>query len=80
MSLTGEFCFRCIFSEVKGLETCTTNGVDLKLAEELAQVVKEEVVRISQKNKSRGLWANGSWIHVKRNKECSVCKGVYSYF
>lgn len=79
MSLTGDFCFHCIFSEVKGLETCTTGGVDLSLAEKLAQVVKEEVQRIQEKKKSRGLWANGEWIKVKRNPSCEVCKGKYSY-
>ena len=79
MSLTGEFCFHCIFSEVKGLETCTTAGVDLVLAKQLAQVVKEEVQRIEEKKKSRGLWANGEWLLVKRNPSCEVCKGKYSY-
>ncbi len=79
MSCTGTFCFRCIFSEVKGLETCTTGGVDLNLAKQLAQVVKEEVQRISKKQKVRGLWANGEWVSVKRNPRCEVCKGKYSY-
>ncbi len=79
MAITGDFCFRCIFSEVKGLETCSTTGVDLKVVEELAAVVQEEVENLSQRKKSRGLWANGEWIVIHRNKDCPVCKGSYSY-
>lgn len=79
MASTGDFCFRCIFAEVKGLETCTTAGVDLNLAETLAIVVKEEAERILAGKTSRGLWANGQWIKVNRNKSCPVCKGIYKY-
>lgn len=79
MSCTGEFCFRCVFSEVKGLETCATAGVDVKMANKLASVVKEEVQRIEEGKFSRGLWANASWIHIQRNTFCSVCKGKYPY-
>lgn len=79
MSCTGDFCFRCVFSEVKGLETCETAGVNLLMAQKLAKVVKEEVQRIEKGKSSRGLWANGSWIKVQRNPSCPVCKGTYSY-
>ncbi len=79
MSINGDFCFRCVFSEVKGLETCSTTGVDLSVAEELAHIVQEEVQRISRKKPSRGLWANGEWITIKKNPSCPVCNGVYAY-
>ncbi|MDP3728199.1 MAG: ThiF family adenylyltransferase [bacterium] len=79
MASTGDFCFRCVFAEVKGLETCTTVGVNLKLAETLGKVVQKEVQKISSGKKSSGLWANGEWIKVKRNKFCPVCKGTYKY-
>ncbi len=79
MPCTGEFCFSCVFSEVKGLETCETAGVNPAMVNKLAQVVEQEVHRISEGKLSSGLWANGSWIQVKRNKDCHVCKGKYIY-
>ena len=79
MAFTGDACFRCLFSEVKGLETCATAGVDPSRVEILAKKVKEESKRIVLKKKTRGLWADDTWYTVKRNPHCSVCKGVYSY-
>ncbi|MBI5798292.1 ThiF family adenylyltransferase [Candidatus Woesearchaeota archaeon] len=74
MKVDGDYCFRCVFSEVKGLDTCSTVGVDLAAAQELGNIAAEEVQR-----KSRGLWANGSWVKIKRNEDCPVCHGRYAY-
>ncbi|MDP3918785.1 MAG: ThiF family adenylyltransferase [Nanoarchaeota archaeon] len=79
MAITGDFCFKCFFSEVKGLDTCTTAGVNLEKAEEMSKVAVEEINRIIQGKKSRGLWANGEWIKVNQNKDCPVCNGDYEY-
>ncbi|MBS3162706.1 ThiF family adenylyltransferase [Candidatus Woesearchaeota archaeon] len=68
-----DFCFRCIFSEVKGLETCETAGVDMNIVEKTCNVALEEI----SKMKSRGLWANGEWIKVRKNKNCPVCNGKF---
>ncbi len=72
MKVDGDYCFRCIFSDVKGLETCETFGVDMDVAEETIQVALEEI-----SCKSRGLWANGEWFNVSKNMNCPVCNGVY---
>jgi len=64
-----DFCFRCIFSDVKGLETCETAGVDMKVVEKTCNIALEEI----SKMKSRGLWANSDWIKVKKNYKCPVC-------
>jgi molybdopterin-synthase adenylyltransferase len=74
MKVDGEFCFRCIFSEVKGLDTCSTDGIDLEVAKEVAKVAVDEMYHIS-----RGLWANGEWIKVRRDIDCPVCNGEYRY-
>lgn len=79
MAVTGDFCFRCLFSEVKGLDTCSTVGVDIAVAQEVASVAAEETVRVLHGEKSRGLWANGEWITVKKRNGCSVCDGEYPY-
>lgn len=79
MSCTGAFCFSCVFSEVKGLETCSTEGVDLLLAKKLGKAVEKEVQRIASGKSSSGLWANGTWFTVKRNPSCTVCQGNYLY-
>ena len=79
MAVRGDFCFRCLFSEVKGLDTCSTVGVDAHALEELGKTVEEEVERIFSGKKSRGLFAGSSWISVKRNKDCPVCQGKYLY-
>src|SRR3989344_1242957 len=79
MSFTGNFCFRCIFSEVKGLETCTTAGVDLSQAQLLAKIVQKEVERIFSGKKSSGLWANGEWIKVQRKLFLSSRKKRKAY-
>jgi molybdopterin-synthase adenylyltransferase len=79
MAITGDYCFRCFHQEVKGLDTCTTVGVDLDIARQVGKVAVEEAQRILNKNKSRGLWANGEWVGVQRNKDCPVCTGRYEY-
>ena len=72
LKFDGEYCFRCIFSDVKGLETCETSGVDMDIVEKTCKVALEEI-----NCKSRGLWANGEWIKVQRNKNCPVCGGKF---
>lgn len=72
MKIEGDYCFRCIFSEVKGLETCETSGVDMDVVKKTIGIALEEI-----SCKSRGLWVNGEWIVVKRNKNCPVCNGKY---
>lgn len=79
MAITGDFCFRCLFTEVKGLDTCSTVGVDLAVAQNVAEVAVEEAMRVLRGEKSRGLWANGEWVAVKRRNDCDVCNGYYSY-
>jgi len=79
MAVTGDFCFRCLFSEVKGLDTCSTIGVDLSVAQHVAEVAVEEAERVLRGEKSRGLWANGEWVAVKKRNDCDVCNGDYSY-
>lgn len=78
MAVTGEFCFRCVFSEVKGLDTCATVGVDLEMVQRVAEVAADEVSRVLHGKKSRGLWANGEWVTISRKKGCPVCAGTYS--
>jgi adenylyltransferase/sulfurtransferase len=72
MKIDGDYCFRCIFSEVKGLETCETSGVNMDIVKKTTDVALEEI-----NCKSRGLWANGDWLIVKKNKDCPVCNGKY---
>jgi molybdopterin-synthase adenylyltransferase len=79
MSITGEYCFSCIFSAIKGLDTCSTAGVDLETAKQMAQIVLEEIQRIRQGKKGRGLWANNEWLTINKNPECKTCQGVYEY-
>jgi adenylyltransferase/sulfurtransferase len=74
MYFDGKPCFRCIFSEVKGLATCSTDGVDLKLAEQLSKIVIKEINKPSKK-----LWANGDLIKVNSNPKCPVCNKKYEY-
>ncbi len=71
----GDFCFRCLFTEVKGLDTCTTLGIDMSVAKNVAKVAIEEITKM----KSRGLWMNGDWVKVKKNETCPVCKGKYDF-
>jgi len=79
MAVSGAYCFRCIFSEVKGLDTCSTVGVDLGTAAVVGKIAAEEANSVLHGEQSRGLWANGEWVTVQRNDTCPVCKGEYAY-
>ena len=79
LAMSGEYCFSCFFSEVQGLDTCRTVGVDLAVAKQVAKIAVEEIARLLSGKKGRGLWANGDWIEVVRRSDCSVCHGEYRY-
>tara|TARA_Y100000310_G_C20680821_1_gene815828 strand:- start:922 stop:1725 length:804 start_codon:yes stop_codon:yes gene_type:complete len=79
MAITGEFCFSCLFKEMKGLDTCSTFGVNIETAEEMGKMALEEINRVLQGDKSRGLWANGNWLKVDRDPDCPTCNGIYNY-
>tara|TARA_Y100000310_G_C20636684_1_gene791553 strand:+ start:799 stop:1599 length:801 start_codon:yes stop_codon:yes gene_type:complete len=78
LGFTGDYCFRCLFKEVKGLDTCTSTGVDLEVAGQVGKIAVEEAERILAGKKPRGLWA-GEWIAVKKDKDCLACNGTYEY-
>jgi molybdopterin-synthase adenylyltransferase len=76
MVINGNYCLRCLYSEVKGLDTCTTSGVNLDLAEKMSQVVKESIQNLKLSN---GLWANGNWLKVSRRQDCPACNGNFEF-
>lgn len=78
LGFTGDYCFRCIFKEVKGLDTCTTAGVDLETAEQVGKIAVEEAERILAGKEPRGLWV-GEWVKVSKDKNCLACNGNYEY-
>jgi molybdopterin-synthase adenylyltransferase len=76
MVVNGSYCFRCLFSEVKGLDTCSTAGVSIELAQEMAKVVVQEITFLDD---PKGLWANGEWMSVRKSSDCPTCNGNYEY-
>jgi molybdopterin-synthase adenylyltransferase len=79
LAFTGPVCFRCLFTEAKGLDTCSTVGVDLDVARGVGVVAVEEAQRVLAGKRSRGLWANGEWVSVQNDPSCPVCFGDYPY-
>jgi len=84
--IPGKVCFRCIFKEAKGLETCDTVGVlntttnivgSLQVNEALKILLnkkyEEKMIRIN-------VWdLDLSKIKVKKDENCEACKGNYEY-
>lgn len=83
MPIKNDYCFNCIFQDVKGLETCETIGVDLdvvfvtiglafKIAKEMLEGKQENYLYVVQDG-------NIEKIKVNKKNDCKVCNGTYEY-
>jgi len=82
----GKACYNCIFSGLKSIDSCETLGVlngvtslvsSLQVSEALKLLIgKESEKDLIHVNLNKN---NFDKIKVIRDKECSVCKGEYSY-
>lgn len=79
-------CFRCIFREAEGLETCETAGVSESIVNLIAGVQVSEALKILNNreyekelvyfNLDRNEFRK---IKVNKRKNCEVCNGEYEY-
>lgn len=79
-------CFRCVFQEATGLDTCDTAGILNTTSMLIASMQVTEALKIILgKPTIQGLLSYDLWhqrlsiISVKKNSECPVCKGNYEY-
>jgi len=83
MPITTNYCFNCIFKEVKGLETCETSGVNLGIVHMTTGLAFQIAEKILQGNKEEGLYTLDlnkiEKINVNNNPNCKVCNGEYDY-
>lgn len=84
--IPGKTCFRCIFKEAKGLETCETSGVLNTITNLIASIQVNEALKILlNKEYENKLIRVNSWdlsldkIKVSKNKNCKACNGNYEY-
>jgi adenylyltransferase/sulfurtransferase len=81
-----KFCFRCIFKESSGLDTCETAGILNTTPHALVAMQVTEAFKILTKQLPEkdlinfDLWnLKLSKIKVKQNLDCPVCQGKYEY-
>ncbi len=79
-------CFRCIFEEVSGLDTCETQGILNTTPHALAAIQVTEAIKMltHQPNEKDmvhfDLWnLKLSKVKVKHNPDCPVCSGKHEY-
>ncbi|MBI5871601.1 ThiF family adenylyltransferase [archaeon] len=77
-------CLRCFLKDVKGLETCETAGVDLGVANKVADIEAGIVRDIANgKNVLGKLFYIGGAktfiLDIKEKKNCQACNGNYEY-
>jgi adenylyltransferase/sulfurtransferase len=81
-----KYCFRCIFEEASGLDTCETAGILNTTPHALVAMQVTQVLKIITKQPSEkdlinlDLWnLKLSRVKVKHNPKCPVCQGKYEY-
>ena len=79
-------CFKCIFREAEGLETCETAGVSGSIVDLIASVQVSEALKIlnNRSYEKEMLYFNLDKnefrkIKVNKRKNCEVCNGRYEY-
>lgn len=84
--IPGEICFRCVFKESSGLDTCDTVGVLNSITNLIASVQVNEALKILMGNEyekdmlffdlGRNIFTK---LKVKKNDKCLTCNGKYEY-
>ncbi|MBI2110098.1 ThiF family adenylyltransferase, partial [Candidatus Woesearchaeota archaeon] len=84
--MPGEACFRCIFKEASGLDTCDTAGVLNSISSLIASVQVNEAIKIlanKRYEKDMMFFELGKNVFTKmkvsKNTKCLTCKGRYEY-
>ncbi|MBI2663775.1 ThiF family adenylyltransferase [Candidatus Woesearchaeota archaeon] len=81
--LPGKACFRCIFSNHSGLETCDTAGVAYSAVAATAGLQADGALKIlsSQPHETDMVRISSKLLKLKvrKNKNCPACSGSYEY-
>lgn len=79
-------CFRCVFKEAVGLDTCDTAGILNTTSALIASLQVTEALKILlDKQPLKGLLSYHLWnqrlshILIKKNMSCPVCAGTYEF-